>query len=62
MVLGRESLQVLLDPIYCLAASQWDIRVGDDNIERVLVVLEELKPIADVNFDGRMLESNGHRW
>jgi hypothetical protein len=37
------------------------VRVGDDDIERVFVILEEFKAVSNVDLDSRMLEPHGHR-
>ncbi len=34
--------------------------IGNDDVELVLLVFEEFEAIANVNFDGGMLEANGH--
>lgn len=40
----------------------WVGRVGDDDIELVLVVVEELESISDVDLDLWVLVGNGHSW
>lgn len=37
-------------------------RIGDDDVERILLILQEFEPVADVYFDLGMLKSNGHAW
>jgi len=34
--------------------------IGNDDIEFILFVFEEFEAVADVNFDGRVLEANRH--
>lgn len=34
--------------------------VGDDDVELVLLVLEELEAVADVDLDGGVLEADAH--
>ena len=34
--------------------------IGDDHVELVLAVLEELEAVADVRSDAGVLEANGH--
>lgn len=40
----------------------WVGRVGDDDIELILVVVEELKSISDMDLDLWVLVRNGHSW
>lgn len=40
----------------------WVGRVGNDDIELVLVVVEELESISDVDLDLWVLVGNGHSW
>lgn len=56
-----EKLEVwLLEQALCW--SLWIGRVGDDNIEFVLVVIEELESVSDVNLDLWVLVAGGHLW
>lgn len=43
-----------------LGWSLWVGGVGDDDIELVLVVVEELESVADVDLDLRVLVADGH--
>ena len=43
-----------------LRGSLWVGAVGDDDVELVLLVREELEAIANVRLDGWMLETDGH--
>jgi hypothetical protein len=43
-----------------LGRALWVARVGDDNIKLVLLVLEELKAVADNGLSLGVIEANGH--
>lgn len=43
-----------------LGGSLWIRRIGDNNIEAVLVILEKLKPISNVDLDLGVLVADGH--
>jgi len=45
-----------------LGWSLWVGRVGDDNVECILVVVEELEAVANVDLDFWMLVGHGHVW
>ena len=40
----------------------WVRRVGDDDVESVLEVLQELEAIADVDLDVGVVETSSHVW
>lgn len=45
-----------------LSWSLWVGGVGDDNIELVLVVIQELESISNVNLNLWVLVADGHAW
>jgi hypothetical protein len=45
-----------------LGRSLWVGRVGDDDIELILVVVEELESITNVDLDLWVLVADGHAW
>ena len=58
---SEEQLKVwLLEQALCRAL--WVRRVGNDDVEFVLVVLQELEAVSDVDLDLGVLETNGHAW
>ena len=57
----KEELEVwLLEQ--SLGWTLWVGRVGDDDIELVLVVVEELESISNVDLDLWVLVADGHSW
>lgn len=40
----------------------WIRRIGDDNVELVLVIIEEFKAISNVDLDLGVLVADGHAW
>jgi hypothetical protein len=58
---SKEQLEVwLLEQ--ALSGSLWVRGVGDDNIEGILVIVQELEAISNMNLDLRVLETNRHAW